>query len=83
MVDHLENSAPLIFEEIRRWRNIIWDDYLEHKYRKERLTDTLVPSGYTPHTTELAVSGKAGGARAQSPRDLENSVLGVRDGNSN
>ena len=82
LVEHLEKSSPLIVEEIRRWRDLIWDDYLEHKYRSKRPSDTAYPSGYTPHTPELAISGKAGGSRFQSPRDLESNALGVKDGNS-
>lgn len=76
LVEHLEKSSPLIIEEIRRWRDLIWDDYLEHKYRTERPTDTLVPSGYVPHTPELTVSGKTGSSGPQSPYDLDNKGFG-------
>jgi len=26
MVEHLENNSHLIFEEIRRWRYLLWDE---------------------------------------------------------
>jgi hypothetical protein len=37
MVEHLENNAPLIFDEIKRWRYLLWDDYLEYSYEQRRL----------------------------------------------
>jgi hypothetical protein len=36
-VEHLEKSSPLIFEEIRRWRYLLWDDYIEFKREKEQV----------------------------------------------
>lgn len=45
MVEHLENSSPLIIEEIRRWRDLLWDDYLDHKYREKHSTDVHNPLG--------------------------------------
>jgi hypothetical protein len=35
MVEHLEKSSPLIIEEVRRWRDLIWDEYLDYKYHKK------------------------------------------------
>jgi len=34
MVEHLEKSSPLIVEEIARWHDLLWDDYLYHKHSK-------------------------------------------------
>jgi len=31
LMEHLEKSTPLIIEEMHRWREIIWDDYLERR----------------------------------------------------
>jgi hypothetical protein len=45
MVEHLENSSPLIIEEVRRWRDLLWDDYLDYKYREKRSTDVHNPLG--------------------------------------
>jgi len=36
MVEHLEKSSPLIIEEVRRWRDLLGDDYLDHKHREKR-----------------------------------------------
>lgn len=43
MVEHLENSAPLIVEEIQRWRYLLWDDWVEFKQEKERAKGLVVP----------------------------------------
>lgn len=45
MVEHLENSSPLIIEEVRRWRDLLWDDYLDYKYREKRSSDVDSPLG--------------------------------------
>jgi hypothetical protein len=45
LVEHLENSSPLIIEEIHRWRDLLWDDYLDYKYREKRSTDVDSPLG--------------------------------------
>jgi hypothetical protein len=45
LVEHLENSSPLIFDEVRRWRDLLWDDYLDYKYRKNRSSDVDSPLG--------------------------------------
>jgi hypothetical protein len=45
MAEHLENSSPLIIEEVRRWRDLLWDDYLDYKYREKRATDVDNPLG--------------------------------------
>lgn len=34
--EHLENSSPLIIEEVHRWRDLLRDDYLDYKYREKR-----------------------------------------------
>jgi hypothetical protein len=44
-VEHLENSSPLIIEEVHRLRDLLWDDYLDYKYRKNRSTDVDNPLG--------------------------------------
>lgn len=31
LVEHLEKSSPLIVEEMHRWRDLLWDNYLDHK----------------------------------------------------
>jgi hypothetical protein len=42
MVEHLENNSHLIFEEIRRWRYLLWDEWIEYKseveYQKRRVS---------------------------------------------
>jgi len=43
LVEHLENNAPLIFDEIRRWRYLLWDDYIEYKREQERSEKLLIP----------------------------------------
>ena len=37
MVEHLENSSTLIVDEIHRWHDLLWDDYMNYKYRKNEL----------------------------------------------
>lgn len=37
LVEYLRNSSPLIGAEIRRWRYILWDDYIEYEQDKKRL----------------------------------------------
>jgi hypothetical protein len=34
-VEHFEKSLLLIFDEIRRWRYLLWDDYIEFKREEE------------------------------------------------
>ena len=43
MEEHLEKSSPLIIEEIDRWRDLIWDDYLDYKREKKRLKKLAIP----------------------------------------
>jgi hypothetical protein len=43
MVEHLEKSSPLIVDEVRRWRDLLWDDYQDYKYRLKRVTDVDSP----------------------------------------
>jgi hypothetical protein len=42
-VEHLENNAPLIFDEIKRWRYLLWDEYIEYKRDEEHRKKILVP----------------------------------------
>lgn len=43
LVEHLENSSPLIIDEVHRWHVLLWDDYLDYKYGKERSLEELNP----------------------------------------
>jgi hypothetical protein len=43
LVEHLENSSPLIFEEIARWRDLLWDDYIDYKREEDRRKKIVVP----------------------------------------
>jgi len=43
LVDKVENSSPLIIEEAHRWRDLLWDDYLNYKYGKEHLLEVRNP----------------------------------------
>ena len=43
MVEHLEKSSPLIVDEIHRWRDLLWDDYIEYKSGVKRRKKLLVP----------------------------------------
>jgi hypothetical protein len=45
LVEHLEKSSPLIIEEVHRWRDLLWDEYLDYRYCKNRSTDAYSPSG--------------------------------------
>lgn len=36
VVERLEKSTPLIFDEIARWRGLLWDDYVYHKHEQEQ-----------------------------------------------
>lgn len=36
---------PPIIKEVRRWSNLLWDDYLDYKYRKNRQSDVDNPLG--------------------------------------
>jgi hypothetical protein len=42
LVERLEKSSPLIFEEIERWRYLLWDDWVEYQ-REERRKRFVVP----------------------------------------
>jgi hypothetical protein len=48
LVKHLENNSPLIIEEVRRWCDLLWDDYLDYKYRQKRQTEVHTPLQDTP-----------------------------------
>ena len=41
--EHLENSSPLIIEEIARWSDILWEDYLDYNQEKKLLKKLKVP----------------------------------------
>jgi hypothetical protein len=43
MVEHLEKSSPLLFEEIRRWRYLLGDDYIDYKRQAESREKVEVP----------------------------------------
>jgi hypothetical protein len=43
MVEHLEKSSPLIVDEVHRLHDLLWDDYLDYKYRENRSTDVDSP----------------------------------------
>jgi hypothetical protein len=43
LVEHLEKSSPLIFEEIKRWRYLLRDEYIEFKRAKERRKKLVAP----------------------------------------
>jgi len=42
MVEHLQKSSPLIFDEIRRWRYLLWDDYIDYTFRREQSQEIVV-----------------------------------------
>jgi hypothetical protein len=39
----VEKSSPLIFEAIRRWRYLLWDDYVDYKSEKQGRKKLLIP----------------------------------------
>lgn len=43
LVEHLEKSSPLIVEEVRRWRELLWDDWINYKRGKERNKMLAIP----------------------------------------
>lgn len=43
LVEHLEKSSPLIFKELDRWRDLLWEDYLEYKQEEERHKKLAIP----------------------------------------
>ena len=47
-MEHLENSSPLIIEEVRRWRDLLWDDYLDYKYHQIQQSEVHNPIQDTP-----------------------------------
>ena len=42
VVEHLQKSSPLIFDEIRRWRYLLWDDYIDYTFRREQSQEIVV-----------------------------------------
>jgi len=42
-VEHLEKSSPLIIEEVHRWRDLLWDDWLDYQHEEKRREKMLVP----------------------------------------
>lgn len=55
MEEHLENSSPLIIDEVHRWSGLLWDDYLDYKYEQKRTTDIDNPWGYAPYALKWAI----------------------------
>ncbi len=53
MVEHLEKSSTLIVEEVCRWRDLLWDDYLDYKYKKEHTSEVHNPEGKPPSNNYL------------------------------
>jgi hypothetical protein len=47
-VEHFENNSPLLFEEIKRWRYLLWEDYTEFKREEERRKKLVVPKDMHP-----------------------------------
>lgn len=39
IVEHLEKSSPLIVDEVHRWRNIVWEDYVGYQAKRKRKMD--------------------------------------------
>ena len=35
MEEHLEKSSPLIIKEVHRWRDLLWDDYIDYKHQQK------------------------------------------------
>jgi hypothetical protein len=42
-VEHLEKSSPFIVAEITRWRNLLWEDYLDYQNEQKRRKKVIVP----------------------------------------
>jgi hypothetical protein len=42
MVEHLENSSPLIVEEVRHWRDLLWDDWLDYQQKEKRSKEVSI-----------------------------------------
>jgi hypothetical protein len=43
LVEHLEKSSSLIFDELARWRILIWEDYLGYQTEQKRRKKIVVP----------------------------------------
>jgi hypothetical protein len=41
--EHLEKGSPLIVEEIRRWKDLLWDDWVDHQSDGIRRKKTVLP----------------------------------------
>jgi hypothetical protein len=39
MVELLEKSSPLIVDEVRRWRYLLLDEYIEHQQSKDSVKE--------------------------------------------
>ena len=52
LVEQLEKSSPLILEEMQRWQDLLWDDYLFYKHSK---SSAKKPSSNTTFITILIV----------------------------
>jgi len=48
LVEHLENSSPLIVAEIHRWRGLLWDEWLDYQYWEKRGQGVGIPLRDTP-----------------------------------
>ncbi len=43
LVEHLEDSSPLIVEEMHRWRDLLWGDWLDHQQEGKRRKELSIP----------------------------------------
>jgi hypothetical protein len=43
LVDHLEKNTPQIFKEIRRLRELIWDDYIDIRKDNDATRKLILP----------------------------------------
>jgi hypothetical protein len=43
MVEHLEKSSPLIVDEIARWHDLLWEDYLYYEQSKSASKRVGIP----------------------------------------
>ena len=43
MVEHLEKNSPLILEEIQRWHDLLWEDYVYYQQVKSGFKSINIP----------------------------------------
>ncbi|HXR49450.1 MAG TPA: hypothetical protein VN778_00265 [Verrucomicrobiae bacterium] len=43
LVEHLEKSSPLIIEEIHRWSDLLWEDWMDHQVEQKRRKKLPIP----------------------------------------